>query len=665
MGAATDSLLTELEAEANEVEVLQETSRLQEQMIVEYDRQMHEAAAVAVARARKERDEVEARLLETIRVIREETRVERDGLLERLQHANSKLQQLESEQNEKLAQQAEARKDVRGVQFSMDSSQDRDDSPGSPPRGNALKQRNRSQTLWDFRRSAEALSCPSAGYVAQHCVSCERDGAKHKEMQKKWFLEAEHLRDAIGKLVCQLGEYMHGPAFNHFKQSLNLEVRYLSAHKENEEEDAKAKFKPAVQGPDAYLQKQIKKLKQDTEMLNEEVADLKLVIEKLEQEVASSQEKAEAAEDRALKEAAAARRLRSELEATSGGGLEVGCQTDLPPPSPRVATSQAQSSTVDALHEPHGDHGKKCTSGDVLEGTSTKGAKGRRRQVGIDSAATEHSEESDHGGDHAANGGERNRRKDKALEKENCTLRKKLEEAIAKLTELEQANACSQNVAQHDAKKSKAGPFAPDADAPQHQQNQQVPSSTRGRRPRPHPQATTDSPVGRSLRSSSGPVGGVDIVDATNDTDDTDPQENIVTHNASAGVRQATSSALRESPKPYGAVEKQTADKCVGGGPEEDHDCYSRRLPELDGLNKMGRCYSTHLRSIPKLRPEYKSLTNFRSKMPPQRHLDNDECRGPNFEPYLRQIASKKPGALLQTSTLPNLRLALKPLPCP
>jgi chromosome segregation ATPase len=112
IGAANQGLRQQLEMQVNEVTAMEESHRLQQQRIVQYEKQAEqmrqEAAAAAEARVRAETSSMEARLIAQIEATRNDGKTEREELLQRLQRAEDDRSRLESEADEARKQASSA-----------------------------------------------------------------------------------------------------------------------------------------------------------------------------------------------------------------------------------------------------------------------------------------------------------------------------------------------------------------------------------------------------------------------------------------------------------------------------------------------------------------------------------------------------------------------------
>lgn len=66
------------------------------------------------------------------------------------------------------------------------------------------------------------------------CKDCAELREKHMAEKRKYFMEVGHLRRAVNKLLDQCANFMSSTSFHKFKETLQLEVRYLTEHGDEE-----------------------------------------------------------------------------------------------------------------------------------------------------------------------------------------------------------------------------------------------------------------------------------------------------------------------------------------------------------------------------------------------------------------------------------------------
>jgi hypothetical protein len=101
INASNEEFRRQLDTQAKDVVSMEESSRIQQQRIVQYEKQAErmrqDAAAAAEARVREENAGMEERLLAEIEAARSEAKREREEMLERLQRAEDDRRRLEVE----------------------------------------------------------------------------------------------------------------------------------------------------------------------------------------------------------------------------------------------------------------------------------------------------------------------------------------------------------------------------------------------------------------------------------------------------------------------------------------------------------------------------------------------------------------------------------------
>lgn len=123
------------------------------------------------------------------------------------------------------------------------------------------------------------------------CQKCEGLEAGHAEASANFFKEIEHLRRALGKLLEGATKYMPANVLRALKESLQLDVRYLT--KPEEGEGGPLPPAPVVEVVDQS--ELIEKLRRQIAELEKEILDQKYTIQDLEEELRKAQEALRAA----------------------------------------------------------------------------------------------------------------------------------------------------------------------------------------------------------------------------------------------------------------------------------------------------------------------------------------------------------------------------------
>eukprot|EP00929_Paragymnodinium_shiwhaense_P109297 TRINITY_DN75704_c0_g1_i1.p1 TRINITY_DN75704_c0_g1~~TRINITY_DN75704_c0_g1_i1.p1 ORF type:complete len:685 (+),score=185.96 TRINITY_DN75704_c0_g1_i1:164-2218(+) len=165
------------------------------------------------------------------------------------------------------------------------------------------------------------------GKVAESCTNCAEQKVQVVENKKKYFLECEHLRRGCNKALNQLANYMPASQFEPFKESLQLEVRFLTGHGGDDsmkdgQDDAAAR--DAYHAPPPVQQAP-------------PVKDLSDVVARLTAEL----EKAEAEIERLRKELRAAQDALKFLPSAAATAGAAGDAPKLPPKTTAAQTDQS------------------------------------------------------------------------------------------------------------------------------------------------------------------------------------------------------------------------------------------------------------------------------------------------------------------------------------
>jgi len=121
----------------------------------------------------------------------------------------------------------------------------------------------------------------------KECPKCKEYEARDKDFKKKFFMETEHLRRGVNKLVDQLANYMSQTQLSQFKSALQLDVRFLTEHADEDggKEGRGSDGKSPVNKPDpqiTYLRDKVKHLEEEIQYQKEQNMILRAQIKKAE-----------------------------------------------------------------------------------------------------------------------------------------------------------------------------------------------------------------------------------------------------------------------------------------------------------------------------------------------------------------------------------------------
>eukprot|EP00913_Durusdinium_trenchii_P028066 g26313.t1 len=142
----------------------------------------------------------------------------------------------------------------------------------------------------DVRRRRLEMARAEMG-ESPKCQKCEGLEAGHAEASANFFKEIEHLRRALGKLLEGATKYMPANVLRALKESLQLDVRYLT--KPEEGEGGPLPPAPVVEVVDQS--ELIEKLRRQIAELEKEILDQKYTIQDREKELRKAQEALRAA----------------------------------------------------------------------------------------------------------------------------------------------------------------------------------------------------------------------------------------------------------------------------------------------------------------------------------------------------------------------------------
>jgi|Transcript_2875 predicted nucleic acid-binding Zn-ribbon protein len=120
--------------------------------------------------------------------------------------------------------------------------------------------------------------------VPGKCTRCEENEDKLRDCKKKSLLEIEHLRQGLKKCTDQLSTYMSPNAYAAFYQGLQLDVRFISAIEEDEDDKSRSRSESSPSSPKASMAEN-RKLKDEILRLEDEIARLELKNNQLEEEL--------------------------------------------------------------------------------------------------------------------------------------------------------------------------------------------------------------------------------------------------------------------------------------------------------------------------------------------------------------------------------------------
>lgn len=136
------------------------------------------------------------------------------------------------------------------------------------------------------RRKLEQARVELVEGLSPKCENCQHLESVHAEASSKFFREIEHLRRALAKMLDAAKDYMPANVLRNLKESLQLDVRYLTKPEEGEGGPL-----PPVPVPDVVDQSElIERLKRQIADQDRQLVEKKYTIKDLEEELRKLQE---------------------------------------------------------------------------------------------------------------------------------------------------------------------------------------------------------------------------------------------------------------------------------------------------------------------------------------------------------------------------------------